>query len=464
MITHLKVDGFRSLSRFEMDVNPGLNILVGPNGSGKTNIVSFLQFLSYLTNNALSDAIARAGGAGAVFQKLGTGQYRKGLTASIDGAYTYFPQDRNYLQPPGTGRRRQDRTDRRPATIRYEFSFVLTASVDLDVISYETQTFSAWKSVEGEQTLFQDGRPDLKVILCAGEGEEPTIQIDHIAIDKFETGFRFRASQSPDDPGLNELLKHFLGRGDEFIVSRLGLYISDFRYLQADLAGGEIFNIIPSQARLPEDSAKAPLIQSDGSGLAATLYALQKNPRRAVAHSLFESVRRSLPPGTFAQIIRYMQTVNEAIVDLTVRNDPFDNQLKVAVKISGENGEIELPFSSMSDGTVKWASLITAILTYDTIFAIEEPENFLHPLMQREILQIMRENVERRGGQSFVIMTTHSETLLNAADPQEVVVVSIADGITHAKRPEDPARLFAEIQRSGFGLGYVYVSGALDHA
>lgn len=159
-----------------------------------------------------------------------------------------------------------------------------------------------------------------------------------------------------------------------------------------------------------------------------------------------------------------MKTVNEAILDLSVRNDPFDNQLKVAVQISGEEGDIELPLSSMSDGTVKWASLITAILTYETIFAIEEPENFLHPLMQREILQIMRENVERRGGQSFVVMTTHSETLLNAANPNEVVVVSIANGITHARRPEDPERIFNEIQRSGFGLGYVYVSGVLDNA
>ena len=86
-----------------------------------------------------------------------------------------------------------------------------------------------------------------------------------------------------------------------------------------------------------------------------------------------------------------MKTVNESIVDLSVNNDPFDNHLNVAVKIAGEEGDIELPLSSMSDGTVKWASLITAILTYETIFAIEEPENFLHPLMQRAILQIMRE-------------------------------------------------------------------------
>jgi predicted ATPase len=276
MITRLKVDGFRSLSHFDMVIHPGLNILVGPNGSGKTNIVSFLQFLSYMNTYPLADAVTKAGGAGAVFQKIGSRQYRKGLTASIEGSYNYARE--RFVRP---------------------------------------------------------------------------------------------------------------------------------------VVGG---------------------------------------------------ARRVLPSGIYPQIIRYLQTVNDTIVSLNVVNDPFDNRLKVGVGIIGEEGEIELPFSSMSDGTVKWASLITAILTYETIFAIEEPENFLHPLMQREILNIMRENVERRGGNSFVLMTTHSETLLNAADPSEVVVVSISNGITRTDRPSDTESLRKQIQRTGFGLGYFYISGALDDA
>jgi predicted ATPase len=84
--------------------------------------------------------------------------------------------------------------------------------------------------------------------------------------------------------------------------------------------------------------------------------------------------------------------------------------------------------------------------------------------MQREILNIMRENVQRRSEQSFVIMTTHSETLLNAADPTEVVVVSISEGITRTERPKDPESLRKQIQRTGFGLGYFYISGALENA
>ena len=254
---------------------------------------------------------------------------------------------------------------------------------------------------------------------------------------------RIPTSQTPE-LFADYLLKHFLGRGDEFVIPRLGSFISDFRNLRADFSGGEIFNIIPSQARLPEDSAKAPFIQSDGSGLAATLYALQKNIRRVASLNPFQPpTRRMLPAGIFPQIVQYMKTVNESILDLSVRNDPFDNQLKVAVQISGEEGEIELPFSSMSDGTVKWASLITAILTYETIFAIEEPENFSPSVNAARNFTNNAGNVERRGGQSFVVMTTHSETLLNAANPNEVVVVSIANGTTHARRPRRPRTRFS---------------------
>jgi predicted ATPase len=123
-------------------------------------------------------------------------------------------------------------------------------------------------------------------------------------------------------------------------------------------------------------------------------------------------------------------------------------------------GAIELPLSAMSDGTIKWMSMVTAVLTSRTIFAIEEPENFLHPLMLIEILKLMRENTADKF--SFVIMTTHSETLLNAASPDEIVVTSMDKGVTQCHRPKDPESLSSEIRETGFGLGHYYLVGALN--
>src|SRR5690606_25906951 len=117
----------------------------------------------------------------------------------------------------------------------------------------------------------------------------------------------------------------------------------------------------------------------------------------------------------------------------------------------------------MSDGTIKWLTLITAILTSKTIFSIEEPENFLHPWMQAEIASIMRNHLEEKENPAFVLMTTHSESLLNYAKPEEIITVDLWDGRSKARRLKNVAAIREEISNSGFGLGHFYFSNALTN-
>ena len=49
MITRIEVNGFKSLAKFSLNLQAGLNVLVGPNGGGKTNIVLFLSFFPILS-------------------------------------------------------------------------------------------------------------------------------------------------------------------------------------------------------------------------------------------------------------------------------------------------------------------------------------------------------------------------------------------------------------------------------
>lgn len=44
-ITHLKLRFFRNHSHNELDFSPGLNLLTGPNGSGKTNVIDAIHYL-----------------------------------------------------------------------------------------------------------------------------------------------------------------------------------------------------------------------------------------------------------------------------------------------------------------------------------------------------------------------------------------------------------------------------------
>ena len=60
-ITTLAIRGFRSLS--DVEWNPGdLNLLIGPNASGKSNILRVLEMLSYSAAGRLGDYVQREGG------------------------------------------------------------------------------------------------------------------------------------------------------------------------------------------------------------------------------------------------------------------------------------------------------------------------------------------------------------------------------------------------------------------
>jgi predicted ATPase len=154
--------------------------------------------------------------------------------------------------------------------------------------------------------------------------------------------------------------------------------------------------------------------------------------------------------------------INDSIVDVDVKSDPLENKLKVVTKLRSSGSEIDIPLSFLSDGTVKWLSLVTAIITSRSIFAIEEPENFLHPRMQEEIVNIVRSVFAEAKDDRFAIMTTHSETLLNSLTPEELIITYMEDGKTIARAPTNSQEVYDEIRRTGFGLGFYYISGAVE--
>ncbi len=44
-ISHVHLKGYKSIIDTEVELHPGLNIIIGPNGSGKTNFLEFLLFM-----------------------------------------------------------------------------------------------------------------------------------------------------------------------------------------------------------------------------------------------------------------------------------------------------------------------------------------------------------------------------------------------------------------------------------
>lgn len=432
MLTRIECDGFRSLSSFHLDIHPGVNLLLGPNGSGKTNIINLLDFVGKTVDSTLSDAVGAMGGAGAIFRKQGDTQHEDKVSVTLYG-YTKA-STRSYF--------------------KYKFDIQFQLSPDRDTVIYTSQSLLIDKCSK-KQVSSRAMSGDINISVKPKDGK---LKIDCSVDKKIETPYPKK--------DFERYISAVLEPEDSLmaVTSRITPNLWRIRW---DVGGGLSLNVIPSKAKQPEDSTTAPRIQPDGSGLYATLRAAIKadgqliSPNRklrfrAPLHRQYDS---ELNKDTYTKILAAAQFANQSINAIKVVNDAFDNKLKGSIVLASDGEETELPIASMSDGTIKWLVLITAIYSGSKMLSIEEPENYLHPLVQMEIINIFRDQYK---DEKFVLVSSHSETLLNAAKPQEVVLVEFRNGKTIASRVSNAKELRREIKRTGFGLGFYYVSGALE--
>ena len=450
MITKIEVDGFKSLSNFELKLNKGVNILVGPNGAGKTNIILFFEFLAQLIKNPVARAVSSVGGAGSIFKKIGRDNYQDSINFKIFGSFKQSAKQ----------------------YYAYEYDAEVKTSFEKDSIYFSKQTIkirTASKFWDNPNSKFYSAKWDLHIKYENSETSNELYKV--VTLDKQKFKPRFLLSESDEKGDFKKALEKFAldqNPSSRPIIYSLFPFLDVSQKIMNDLVGGETFNIIPSKVKELEDAATPAEIKRDGSGLATTLYAMNKSrPKEQDERRIFfgfDRPERSFEPKTLEKVKSYLRLANNTISDLTIENDAFDN--KLLVKISIKTGEYEsiLPLSAMSDGTIKWLSLITAILTSKTIFSIEEPENFLHPWMQAEIAQIMREHISEKKSESFVLMTTHSKSLLNSSNPEEIIIVDLREGRTIAKRIDNLQLIKDEISNSGFGLGHFYFSNSIQYA
>jgi predicted ATPase len=454
MITSIFVNGYKSLTDFRLDIQPGLSVLVGPNGSGKSNILSLFEFLSHASKYSLAEAVSRSGGAGALFTRRKDQEISNSFAVEITG---YGRQSAN---------KRQIRYGGRPShSGEYHVEYKYSATVTL--------------SDKGSKLLYTDQRlcfsvfshPDARSRTNRATGEKRW-HVD-IVTQVDQLGNRSLRRNKINKPALKKVLgssfypiepfhvTYLFDVATHSLFSVLRGYLAPSAKIYNDVASGYVYNLNPSAIKQPEDVARAAEISEDGSGLAATLFSIQENERAGPGRFGFVDIDEDKPKVSIDQLKEMFCLINDNITDVRVENNALENKLIVIASVKGASGKIDIPLTMLSDGTVKWFALVTAVLRENAIFSLEEPENYLHPYMQREVVEILRRSASG-SSERFSLMTTHSESLLNALDPAEVVAVSMKEGQTVAIRSKFAEELREEIARSGFGLGHFYVSGAIE--
>ena len=127
------------------------------------------------------------------------------------------------------------------------------------------------------------------------------------------------------------------------------------------------------------------------------------------------------------------------LVAPTLTGLSFDaTQLKEVMFFLVEGGDTQISARSVSDGTLRFLGLVTALLTADenSLIVLEEPDVGLHPARIHLLARLLEQTTRERNVQ--VLATTHSPTLLAHLSPESLGnVVALGrddDGMTVSER------------------------------
>jgi predicted ATPase len=168
--------------------------------------------------------------------------------------------------------------------------------------------------------------------------------------------------------------------------------------------------------------------------------------------------------GLFLNRLRKVPKAKKAILerlrDLYGGIDDFDVEVKGnTVEVFLTEGDFIIPASRLSDGTLRYLCLLAILCDPEppVLLCIEEPELGLHP----DMLPTLADLLVDASGRTQLIVTTHSDSLVDALteQPESVVIVEKMDGRTESKRLKNDEMLKEWLKK--YRLGQLWTKGEL---
>ncbi|WP_114996560.1 AAA family ATPase [Xanthomonas campestris] len=449
--TTVLINNFRSIKQSIFSIRNGLNVLVGPNGAGKSNVLQSLRFLSSLLHDGGAVALGKAGGPARNFRR-------------------------------GTK----------------EISFVVVTEYENTLFeNRRTKFWLRWSvalSLTQEDILLQISRESLSVIPSGGKkpvismeltrGPGGSVKYKSEDIDSSVLTKKMLASQSVANK--EELFK-FANKSiadtfssikkrpsDASFLPYFSWLHSSVRRLLTEIGSFDEYNIQPDVARLAVDPLPITRMGNDGRAVSEVINALESHQYHRLMNNAhgggyygqkhdfgfawenYYSVTSLAKSNPLEKIVSHLSAAVSSIDGLCTELDPSTGRRFVVFKSEGNRFRPE----EISDGTMKWLCLLVAIyVPQSKVILLEEPENFMHPWMQQRFVSILREQGQKLN--TAVIMTTHSATILNSLTVRELLIVRHESGATEVSNVEDEAQIQKVLDETNFGLGDMWVSGAI---
>lgn len=466
MQLRLSIKNFRSISSTELCLKSGVSVLIGPNGAGKTSLFLALKFLRDVIVRGAGLAVARAGGPRSTFRR-GESEIRFSIFLDLS--------DRIY-------RRRKC-----PFRLTWEIRISKPAREETAIISSERLRIEA---IRGEKRIPVFEAEINRTNLTRIKHKVTLAPTSDVGKDLFSRISEFGSNRRKADALKNikreilESLKRTKKSLDRSFLQLIFWYDGDIRSLYTAFVNLNEYNILPDIARQSTDQLPFAEMLPNGRNLSEVIYSLEKKAYHRIAESkMYDDDALYASPyfryGKYPMFYLRRSYLRHGPSEIPLRNalPNINKELSAAVnsiqsvsaQIDQTNGRRFVVFRAgrhtfypdeVSDGTIKWLCVLVSLyVPFSRIYLLEEPENFLHPWMQQKLIRIMREQAS--ANKTVFLLTTHSATILNAVNPDEVVLVRLTEAGTVASTIEDRDEIESALKAANFGLGDLWVSGAI---
>ena len=378
-INYLEIKGFKSIQNVELkEVSPFM-VLAGANGTGKSNFVDALAFLSKVIDMGVSKAVSEFGG---IENLIGPNHNAGDIGYKIE-----FEIEKQIYQ--------------------YEIR------VTLNNIASRIKDESL-KILKDGQIIFDSDK--VRKELEAKKESNTSDDLIGAGLLGALGGLIWGAMKDSDQIGQDIINGVATGIGLKLLTDEK--YSSDDSFLRQNkefqgLKNVKIFRIDPFTIKNRRSTGNNPgELNRDGSNIAAVLEKLEKD------NELRE------------QIIEWMSVIVPEMQELSVQTQKIDDSKGLFFEEDSGN---RFPAHMVSDGTIYALCLLVAVLTrvkQPGITIIEEPERGLHPKAISELIGFIREYVSPHHP---IILTTHSESVVRSLELEELYFVSKSQGKTQIK-------------------------------
>ncbi len=359
MITRIEIDGFKTFQNFSLNLGP-FQVIVGVNGTGKSNLFDALQLLSRLVDADLLTAFqAMRGEAGELFRVLPDGTQSDTIKLAVELFINRHIRDQwgdeaklkyTRLRYEVHIQRRRDGRGLERLYVIHENLKPIARSEDTWIKQYLAKERNMWLP---ELT---GGRSPFISTSDAGEGTASKIEI---ALHQDGRGGR----QSSIAERLERTVLSGVSRTDFPHALAVREALRSLMFLQLN----------PEVIRQPSSMLDKDKIASDGSYIASTLARLKREDE-----------------GLLAEISRDLANLVPGIMQVDVREDRARDEYLVYARTEDNN---EFSSRVLSDGTLRLLALTT--LKHDPeyrgVLCFEEPENGVHPSRLKRIAALLRE-------------------------------------------------------------------------